>query len=596
MGIIRRNLIIVITGLLFIGVLIVPMSGGLAQTGDPTATPLAGTLVKPTKVPVTATAEVSLASARVNRSGIETLQNEGVLRVGTRFNVPPFAWLDEGGDLAGYEADIVRAIAEDIGVEVEFVQTTAETELRLLVAGEVDLLIGQQIHTKQAEEFVEFTHTYYYNQQRMVIREADQGTYSTVSSLANQRIGVVAGSRGEEAFNLWMAQTGTGMELVRYLSQDSALDALSAGDVNGVVGELDDLKRAGRLQMSLIPEPIRQDPYAIAIRRHDVNLRNLLNRSLQRLMAAGTIPTLGEQWFPNEEINYAAFIPRYRNLEDDQRTVDDFPPDMPIPDRSVLAKIRAGETLRVAGLDIAEGGLYYEGFLDPINRAIVEEMARRWGVGVTFLPDTYGQGVDLVANGEVDMAIGVRARWDGADRADYSVPYHYSGDRILTLEGSRFGSFNDFRMGSWIGYFQDAPQNKEYLESLDRSYSVYRFLNSEEAVEEIFETRDIDALFGDTIRLLAFMDRYDNIPWTLQPELLGPEPFQPLVIGVPRNDADFLTLVNWTLGEMFADGTLERLWSENYDTEQWLAYGIDVPHWIPDWPGIRDFLNERGYE
>lgn len=577
--------------------LIVTLSFNNTLAQQPTATPSVGTLVPPTLVPVTTSTETPLSAVLVNESGIVTLQQNGVLRVGALFNVPPFVWLDEKGTVTGYEADIARAIAEELGVEIEFTQVTTETQIRMLLSSEVDMLIGQQIHARHLEEFVEFSHTYYYNEQRMVIREADIALYPNLREMANRPIGVVAGSRSEEAINIWMARNGIGLQLTRYLSLDAALDALSAGEVAGIVGELDDLRRAGRLQMSLVPEAVQQDPYAIALRRHDVNLRNLVNRTLQRLMAQGTIPELGRQWFPDEEINYAAFIPQYQNLNDDSRTLDDFSPDMPVPARSVVDNILTGQQLVVAGLDMTDGGFYWHSFLDAINRDIVNEMARRWGTTVVFLPDTATTGTDMVAGRQADLAMGVRAIWDSAERVDYSVPYHYSGDRLLILDTtsnrSRFRSMNDFRGGFWIGYFQDDPGDKEYLESLGGTFSVYGFPDSTIAIEKLFETRDVDAMFGDTVRLLAFAERYSPPDWFLLPPLYGPNPFQPIVIALPRNDADFRSLVNWTLGEMFADGTLDRLWEANYPTDEWLEYGIDVSHWIPNWPGIGDFLFER---
>jgi ABC-type amino acid transport substrate-binding protein len=588
-----RNLTLLVSGILLVLVL-VPLHSGLAQNGA-MVTPVAGTLVPPTLVPVTTTPPAPLAVANI--SGIATLQQENILRVGALYNAPPFVWLDENGRLSGYEADIIRAVAEEIGVEVEFVQVTGETALRMLLTGEVDVLIGQQVHSKQAEEWLEFSYTYYYNTQNMVVREADFTTYLTLASLANHRIGIVAGSRGEEALNIWMARNGLGFQLVRYLSQDNALDALATGEVDGMVGELDDLKRAGRLQMSLIGEPVQLEPYAIALRRYDVNLRNLINRSLQRLLASGTIPTLGAKWFPDETINYAAFIPLYTGLNADDRTYQDFPPDVPIPSRSILHKIRAGETLVVAGLDMTPGeGLYYEDYLDAFNRDLVTEMVRRWGVAVQFLPNTASNGADMVAGRQADFAVNVRARWDGADRVDYSVPYHYTSGGIIVLAGSVLRSFNDFRGGYWIGTFRDSPQDKAYLESLGRTFSVYTFADSDDAYDKIFGSRDVDGLYADMIRLLAFVERYDDPAWRFVATGLGMNPFQPIALALPRNDADFATLVNWTLGDMRWDGTLERIYRAHYDVDQWARYGLVVPFWMPEYPGIGDFLNERGYD
>lgn len=577
----------VISGLAIILLLIAMPYTSSAQSPNTTPTQAVGTRIPPTQVPIpTSTAP----NSTVSYSGVATMQNDGVLRVGTRYNVPPFVWLDETGQIAGYEADVIRAIAEEIGVEVAFVQVTAETELQMLRSGEVDVLIGQQIKSKQNHQYMSFTHTYYDNRQKMVIREGDQGLYPSISALTNQRVGVTAGSRGEEAINIFTAYNGVGFDLVRYLSQDAALDALSAGEVVAVIGEWDDLNRAGRLGMSYVPQDVQIDLYAIAMRRYDVNLRNLLNRSLQRLAASGTLSTIAANWFTDRDpVNFAAFIPLYNNLSEDTRTLSDFPPDVPLPARSVIEKIQAGETLIVTGIDDGQSPIYYEGYLDNINRAIIEEMARRWGVAVTFIPGSVSTAVDLLATTQADMAIGVRPRWDGADRVEYSTPYFYTGSRVLVLETSQFNSFSDFRRGSWIGYFQDSPQDGTYLESLGATFSVYRFADSLDARQN-FDTRDVDGLYADTIRLLAFMQQYSGYPWQLLPQALGTNPFQPITIATPRNDVDFATLVNWTLSDMYYDGTLERLWRESYDIDLWFTYGIDAKAWVPFYPGVGDFL------
>ena len=220
-------------------------------------------------------------------------------------------------------------------------------------------------------------------------------------------------------------------------------------------------------------------------------------------------------------------------------------------------------------------------------------MARRWGVPVRFIPDTVTNGVDLVADRQADMAIGVRARWDGADRVDYSVPYHYTSGRILVFETSQFNSFSDYRTGHWIATFQDSPQDTDYLEGLDRTFSVLRLPDSDAAINN-FGSRDIDGLYADSVRILAFIERYPSYPWGILGDALGENTFQPFVIALPRNDADFLTLVNWTLGDMYRDGTLERIWRENYDVDTWASHSIVVPNWIPVYPGIGDFLIADG--
>lgn len=581
---------------LLLGLLLLPLGGIAAQDG-PAPTQPAGTRVPPTKVPAPVT---PTPAQTTSLSGIATLQETGVLHVGTTYNTPPFSWLDESGEVVGYEADVVRAVATDMGVDVEFFQVTAETAEAMLLSGEVDVLIGQQVHTRQAEATREFSHIIFTNFQRVVVRQ--DAPYGAISDLTGQPVSVVVGSQAEAALNAYAAGNSLNLEIRRYLTPAEALDALENGEVEAMAGEFDDLRRAGRQGMRFLDESLRVDPYAIALRRYDINLRNAINRALQRLAASGRMDEIASTWFDEQEratgTNFAALIPVYQGFADDVRAIDDFPPDIPQPERSVLDKIRAGEQLVVAGLSMNEADASYKRFLDPLHQAIMREMARRWGVSVIFMPETYGQGPDNIVTGEADLAIGVYPRWDGADRVDYSLPYHHRSDKIITYEGSRFRHFTDFRGGTWLGYFSDDPADEERIQELAEIFntrlSIYTFISNQQAYDEMIGTRNVDGLFGDSIRLQAFIINNDPDLWRFIENPRGGEfsdGFSPITLAVPRNDRDFLTLVNWTLGDMYSDGTLQRLWEEHYPGFGQPGFS-GGPSYIPDWPGDGGFLYE----
>src|SRR5690606_30503972 len=67
---------------------------------SPTPTNAAPTLVPPTPMPEVPPDEVELVAI----SGVEGIQRDRVLRVGTFFNEFPFAWLSDTGEVTGYEA------------------------------------------------------------------------------------------------------------------------------------------------------------------------------------------------------------------------------------------------------------------------------------------------------------------------------------------------------------------------------------------------------------------------------------------------------------------------------------------------------------
>lgn len=565
-----------IAGLCSVLIAVLAISPTLVTQAQQPNLPPVPTLVPPTRVP-TAT---PLAAAAVQQSGVYTMQQNTVLRVGARYNLPPFSYLDNSGAVTGYEAEIVQAIANELAVTVEWVQTTGENELDLLLAGEVDVLIGQQVHTREAEQFMEFVSPYYLNKQMMVVMQ--DSAYQEFNNLAGQPVGVVMGSRGAAA----LPGTGVTYDVRSFLTESDALDALQNGEVQAMVGQLDTLARAGRQRMRLITQPVRLDPYAIAVRRHDVNLRNILERSLQRLKASGRIAEIFNNWFPDEELDFDVLIPVYDSLYGDTRSVASLNWDVPIPTTSVLERIFNGEPLLVAGLSMNPEAPAIENQLDPFNQALVDEMARRWGVTVQYLPNSAATKLDLLFSGQAMLAVGVTPVWDGADRFDYSRPYAEHGNRILVLEGSRFGSIMDFRGGTYLAYWYEDPgalsEIERITEELGLNPSPFE-LRSIEQIVDLFNLRTIHGIFGDTFRLQHIVEetRYSGLPFVI---LDRDYSLIPMTFALPRNDADFRSLVDWTMQEMFLDGTYRRIYNE--------TFGLGEPLVMLTWSGDGGWLRE----
>jgi polar amino acid transport system substrate-binding protein len=555
---------------LFLVILTFTLSPVIAQ--EPTLP--APTLVPPTLVP----GGTSETAERVDYSGIATIKNEGVLRVGARYNMYPFSYLNEKGELAGYEVDVLTAIGVELGVLIEWMQVTGENEIQELWAGRVDVLIGEQVHTRDREQFLDFSHPYYLNKQYMVVTEA--ASYQSFEDMRGQPIAVVEGSFGEIAAQDYPQY---GWDIRPYFTEKDALDALADGEVQGMVGEFDDLQRAGRQQMRLIEQPVRLDLYAVAMRRYDVNMRNALDRAIQRLLASGRLDEIYSAWF-SESLDFEVLVPAYENLFEDARTINDFNIDMPIPPTSLVEKIRSGQPLNVAGLSLNPEAPTHERYLDSFNKSLMDELARRWGATVNYIPNTALNAVDFLVNGGADIAIGVTPRWDGADRFDYSRPYALHGDRVMVLEGSRYQSFSNFRGGSYMGFWyedtEDRARIEQVAEALRVNTTVYEFRSTQEIIDQ-FNARNVDGVFGDILRLQSIISLTSNsgLPWKILDEEYSKVPW---TIAMPRNDADMRSLVDWTLQDMFLDGSYQRIYRE--------TYGEGEPITMLTWAGNGDWL------
>ncbi len=101
----------------------------------------------------------SATQGLASESVIETIKQDGVIRIGLSLFVP-WSMRDKNGDLIGFELDVGRKLAEDMGVEVEFVPTSWDGIIPALVSGNFDVIISGMSVTATRNLTVNFTDPY----------------------------------------------------------------------------------------------------------------------------------------------------------------------------------------------------------------------------------------------------------------------------------------------------------------------------------------------------------------------------------------------------------------------------------------------------
>ncbi|MGA1599972.1 MAG: transporter substrate-binding domain-containing protein, partial [bacterium] len=94
-----------------------------------------------------------------SESVIETIKKRGKLMVGMSTFVP-WAMRNKQGELIGFEIDVAKKVAEDMGVEIEFVPTQWSGIIPALIAGKFDVIIGGMSVTPQRNLTINFTAPY----------------------------------------------------------------------------------------------------------------------------------------------------------------------------------------------------------------------------------------------------------------------------------------------------------------------------------------------------------------------------------------------------------------------------------------------------
>ncbi len=540
------------------------------QTGTPD---LAVTLAVPTPLPAAGQAQ---AATRLTVSALQRIREENAVRFGVLYNNAPMSSFSERGQVVGYEADLARQIAALWGVDVRFVQVTRQNAVAMVLAGEVDMLLASLVHRREYETVLSFSHSYFPGGQVFVV--PPQSAVQSADQLNGQPLGVVQGSTGEHALGRAIDAGQYRLAPVLYLTMDQAIGALGSGEVSAIVLDRVYISRVLRLmpEARVLDEVLEPGPIAAAFRRYDEPLRYFVNRALQRLASDGSLAELRRQWLPNLTGGFE--MPVWAGLDEDPRGFADFDPVLVLPVLPVFDRIRAGQSIRVAGLDRGTPANSFLQRTEGFYEAVITEMAARWGVLVTFIPDSSASALDLLASGQADLAVGVTPRWDGPYEVAYSAPIIAHGNRLMRPVGSPIEGFADLRGGRWVGILASQPGTADQVNALaaevNAVVNIFTIVNDEDAAYAMLVDQNADVVYGDSLRLQPVLEANAG-----QVELTGRWYTREYnTLAVPRHDPDFLTLVEVTLQDIAADGTFEALWQA--------TSGAGEPVAIEQWPGL----------
>ncbi len=223
---------------------------------------------------------------------IEAIQSAGKLVLGTSADYPPYEFITEvDGNLevVGFDIEIAREIANDLGVELEIRDMDFDGLLAALVAGNIDFIVAGMVPTEERKESVDFSIPYYSAEQRFLVRAEDAAELNSIESLTGKRIGAQISTVQEE---IAKEQIQDPAEL-RLLSRinDIVMD-LKSDRIDGVVlvGPVAEsyAKADDQLQLSDISFG-QEDGVAIAIAKGNDDLTASINASLERMMEADMI-------------------------------------------------------------------------------------------------------------------------------------------------------------------------------------------------------------------------------------------------------------------------------------------------------------------
>lgn len=226
----------------------------------------------------------------------ERVRQRGMLRIGIDLSYPPFGFVDAGGQPAGFDVDLGRAIAARLGLRAEFVNLSYDGLYDALAAEQVDVLISALVVDPMRMDDFAYTQPYFNAGQVLVVRR-DGPSPQSMGDLAGQRLAVELGSDGDVEGRRW-ARRLPGLEVRIWPEAAAALAAVEAGEADVALVDAISARTALRARpaLRLSGDPVTYEPYAVVVLRHSQALFEVIEQTLGELRADGTVGRLLERW------------------------------------------------------------------------------------------------------------------------------------------------------------------------------------------------------------------------------------------------------------------------------------------------------------
>lgn len=230
----------------------------------------------------------SSSSSSDGGSLIDKIKEGGVLKVGCKNDVIGFGLQDTGsGEYKGYEIELIKYIADDLGVEPEYTAVTAKTRTALLDSGEIDMVCGTFTITGERKESWDFTDPYFTDYEGMLIQK---GKYAEVKDMDGATVAVPQSAIGRAATEEYTKEIGISVEFKEYASAAEAVTALNSGVVDGFCTDVTGLTSYLNDGTTILPDRYYENEFGIATRKDDDKEWNkYLNDTIKELKENGQL-------------------------------------------------------------------------------------------------------------------------------------------------------------------------------------------------------------------------------------------------------------------------------------------------------------------
>ncbi|WP_053217536.1 amino acid ABC transporter substrate-binding protein [Virgibacillus senegalensis] len=224
----------------------------------------------------------------------DQIVEEGVMTVGTEGTYAPFTFHNDEGELTGYDVEVIREVADRMGIEVEFEETQWDSMFAGLNAERFDVIANQVGINEDRLENYDFSNPYTYSSAVVVVPKDNTDINSFEDLEGKQSAQSLTSNYGEIA-----EESGAELVSVEGLAQSIELIKQGRADVtvNDKLAVLDYINQQGDASIKIAAEQDDVSETAFTFNKGNEELVDAVNEQLEAMREDGSLAEISKEWF-----------------------------------------------------------------------------------------------------------------------------------------------------------------------------------------------------------------------------------------------------------------------------------------------------------
>ena len=239
-------------------------------------------------------------------SDLAYVQEKGNLVIGITY-FEPMDYIDENGELTGFEVEFGKAVCEKLGVEPKFQEISWDAKETELTAKNIDCIWNGMTITPERQETMSVSDPYLNNKQVIICKAENAAAFAAAGGLDGKTVVAEKESAGEETINDEANADFFGK--ATYVAVDSmkkAMMEVKAGTADAAV--IDYVTGIGSLgegsdyaDLEIVDKSFADEQYGIAFRKGS-DITEKVNEAIKELMADGTLEKIAKKYNLTEQL------------------------------------------------------------------------------------------------------------------------------------------------------------------------------------------------------------------------------------------------------------------------------------------------------